>query len=509
MVGLVAFALIAAGCGGAGEEADSEGGSSSGESASTQELTVATTVHLTDVDPTLSVSASDPTYLWTIYDSLLDFDPETLEPQPGLATEWEWTDDTTVVIGLRDDVTFHDGSPFDADAVKWNLERVKADDSSIRAELGMLESVDVVDPHTVQLNLSAPNASILTTLSQRAGMMVAPSALDSGSFEAIGTGPFELEDFAREDRLVVTKNDSYWQPNEPKLDRLEIVGIPNTGSLISAFNGGDIDAFVTVPAAESEGLDPDAGIVETHTIQYYRKVYLNVGAAPLDDVRVRQAMNHAVDREAMMAALLPDPELGEVAWMPMPAGHFAHTAELAEAYPYDPDKARALLADAGYADGLELSMIVESVPANQQRAEMIQQFFAEVGIDLELQVMETIAGAELFMAGDGLMFNSQWAGRPDPDMTFRTQFYTGGIFMPGEWERADELNAAIDAGAAPQTFQGRSEAYVALNTLIVENALEIPLFFEPFMWAWDDDVTGMQLQATNTAKFHDVSIDAG
>lgn len=81
--------------------------------------------------------------------------------------------------------------------------------------------------------------------------------------------------------------------------------------------------------------------------------------------------------------------------------------------------------------------------------------------------------------------------------------------MPGEWERADELNAAIDAGAAPQTFQGRSEAYVALNTLIVENALEIPLFFEPFMWAWDDDVTGMQLQATNTAKFHDVSIDAG
>ncbi len=195
-------------------------------------LRVSAFTNPSSLDPATGGAGSDHTFLYTMYDSLTEWDFETLKPKPGLAESWNFSDPTTLVLNIRQGVTFHDGTKLDAEAVKFNLDRAKTDPkSNIKADVATVASVEISGPMQVTVKLNAPDSAMPAILSDRAGMMVSPAALKAASAgnlnrTPVGTGAFTFVSWADGDRIVTKRNDKYWKPNRPYMDAIEFAIIP-------------------------------------------------------------------------------------------------------------------------------------------------------------------------------------------------------------------------------------------------------------------------------------------
>ena len=207
-----------------------------------------TVIHVTDsssLDPTSGNSGNDHMSLYPMYDRLVNFDPETLEATPGLATSWDQPDPQTLVLQLQDGVTFHDGTPFDAEAVKYNLERgLTLETSTEKADLAMIESVEATGPLEVTIHMNRPDASLLLILADRPGMMVSPTAAEASGADfgrnPVGTGPFKFVEWLTGDRLVVEKNPDYWQDGKPYLDKITFRYISDVQTVSNALRTHEV-----------------------------------------------------------------------------------------------------------------------------------------------------------------------------------------------------------------------------------------------------------------------------
>ena len=195
-------------------------------------LRISAPANPSSLDPATGGAGSDHAFLFTMYDTLTEWDFETLKPKPGLAESWSFTDPTTFVLNIRPGVTFHDGTPLDAEAVKFNLERNKSDPkSNIKADLASMASVEVTGPMQVTLKLNTPDAALPGILSDRAGMMVSPTALKAASAgnvarTPVGAGAYAFVSWADGEKIVVKRNEKYWKPNRPYPDGIEFSIIP-------------------------------------------------------------------------------------------------------------------------------------------------------------------------------------------------------------------------------------------------------------------------------------------
>ena len=474
---------------GDGTAATGEGAGEAGADVRSGTFRGAYYVGVSRFDPHKATSSFDNTLLFITYDRLVHQAPDA-SPVPGLAESWEFNEDgSTLTFELREGVTFHDGEPFDAEAVKANIERAQTvEGSAVVSELAVIDSVEVVDEFTVQLNLGGPAASLPLILSDRAGAMVSPAAFENPDLDTspVGAGMFTVEEYIEGSSVRYAAFEDYWDPEAVNVEAIEMQIQADAATRLNAIRTGQIDwTFVDqnqVSDAEAAGLT----LLPTLTLSS-QHLQLNRSREFFADARVRQAINHAIDRESILENLLFGQ--GEAAWQIFPSGYFAH-ADDAATYDYDPERARELLAEAGYEDGFSFDMVTSTIPARVQTAEAIQSQLGEVGITMNISQVPGAQIADVFYAQEqnDAMWAS-WGGRPDPSQTLALLYGADGFANPGD-ATTPEMEEAIAATLAVQSESEREDALHEAVRIAQDEALDVVLFYESIAFIYDADSVG-------------------
>lgn len=359
------------------------------------------TVALTTSPNSLDIASAAERQAWNaasqIFDSLVWIDDEG-QKQPALAESWEISEDgTEYIFHLRQGVTFHNGEPFTADSVVFSWERGSQPDMPWSDRWTAAQTVEKVDDYTVRMTTDGPSPLLLALIAGNWGM-VPPKYIEEVGEEGfaekpVGTGPFKLVEWRQGDRIVLEANPDYWQEGVPRLQNLIFRPIPESSTRVAAIQTGDIDIATRLSAEEAESLQ---GVEDLTVINYPidRVFYITFNnlttgkGQPTEDARVRQAMNYAVDVQAIVDSLFNGyarPAISLVT--PNNLGY----DESLQPFTYDPDRARELLAEAGYPDGFSMDF---ACPAGaytnfEQVCEAIQGYLAEVGIETNLEIMES------------------------------------------------------------------------------------------------------------------------
>ena len=360
-----------------------------GMAAAQDAITVAMQLEPPNLDPTAGAAeAIDSVVYLNVFEGLTRFTADG-SVVPNLAESWEVSEDGLVyTFKLHDGVTFHDGTTFDAEDVKFSLDRARAPDSTNaqKALFAQIADVQVIDPLTVQVTLSQSNGALPFNLAWGDAVIVATETAANNATNPVGTGPFRFGQWVQGDRVELVRSDTYWGESPP-LERATFRFISDPSAAFAAVLAGDVDVFTGYPAPENLAqfeADPNyqviVGSTEGETI-----LAMNNARPPFDDVLVRQAVAHAIDRQAIID--------GAMFGYGTPVGtHFAphHPAylDLTEQSAYDPDRARALLAEAGFPDGFATTLRLPPPAYARRGGEILASQLREVGIEAEITNVE-------------------------------------------------------------------------------------------------------------------------
>jgi ABC-type transport system substrate-binding protein len=466
---------------------------------------------MTSFDPATGRSGDDHIVLYTLYDTLIDYDFDSLEARPNLATAWSFPDPKTLVLQLRQGVQFHDGTPFDATAVKFNLDRIRQlPRSTIRADVASVDTVEVVSQSEVRLHLKQPDTALPLILSDRAGMMVSPTAAqkygDALDRNPVGTGAMRFVQWRDGERTIVGRNEKYWKPNRPYLDGINFAVMPElqTG-LRSLLSGENSFIYALSPQQLSVAKRSSRLVPVVSPTLLCQLLYFNLGTPPLDDVRVRQAVNYAIDRNAFGKAT---GGLYTVADMLLPTEHWAYDKALTGRYPYDVDRARRLLTDAGHPDGVDLQWFTYDDQAWQQRAEVLIEQLKAARIRVHLtSASNAEVTSRFFQQKAGNVNLSSWSGRPDPSLTYSLMFGSETFFNPGHGITPG-LDEALAATRVSDALSERAKAFATVQKIVLDNALFAPLMFQPQIVVHATEVNGYRPTLLGKPRFDDVFLTA-
>jgi len=414
-IGIGGTALLGlAGCGMTKSTSTSTGGTAtSGGSASTT-LKAAFERPIISLDPHGAADVDEATLLASrhIFDTLVTRTGSTLAPS--IATKWDQPDPNTWVFHLRDGVKFHDGSALTASDVKASLEQLARSNTPQASLWASLASVEAGDPQTVTIKTKTPLGTMLSNLTL---LFVTPAAklTDSSFFNnPVGSGPFKVSSFTASEHLNLDVNPEYWGA-APKLKTLQFPYIPETSARLTSLKTGAVDVTWSIPPDQMSAMTSTSGVkvVSTPSYVYYFN-WFNCGRAPFNDVRVRQAMWHAIDVKTIVGKLFGDS--AEVMNAPIPSTVFGYAAQ--QPYDYNPDKAKSLLTAAGHPDGFSTTLMWSTGIAPQIRslAEAFNTYWGKIGVKVELQELEQAAWLTRLLALDwdmDLQNNSVTTGDAD------------------------------------------------------------------------------------------------
>jgi peptide/nickel transport system substrate-binding protein/glutathione transport system substrate-binding protein len=465
------------------------------------------------VDPMTGRNLPDLDVLYAVFDGLIDFNPKTLELKPGLAKEWKFTDPKTLVLDLVEGLKFHDGTDFNPEAVKFNLDRYKDDKrSNVKADMSTVDSVEVSGKSQVTIKLTKPNAGLPSILTNRVGLMVSPKSIQDakdGNVDRnpIGTGPFKFVSWRDNDSFVLVRNENYWKPGLPYLDGINIKIINDLNTVVRAVVAGEADLGINLQAPQKAVADrsPNIVAVAAPSLVLYG-AFINYGRPPLDNVKVRQALNYAINRDEInkIAAI----GLGQPSSAILPKEHWACDAETQNYYSYDPEKAKALLAEAGYPNGLEIDTYGWADQLAMQRQEVIISQLAKVGIRIKLTALAPQQAVQAFMVEKkGSLFISPSSAYPDPSQLYEALFgktalrNPSGIELPG-------FRELLDATMEAQDHATRKAAFVKLQRFVLENALQMVQFISTAVHVASPKVKNYQDSLLAVPKLGDVWLGA-
>ncbi len=468
-------------------------------------LTIALTAPVTSLDPHNYRSGIDWIADGQLFDTLIYRDIQ-MTLQPNLAESWENVRPTVWRLRLRRDVTFHDGTAFNAEAVKINFERLIDPDNPARAGfyLAALESVEVVDDYTVDLTTKVPTPAFLNYLAQVSVSIISPAALeqygDDVALHPVGTGPFIFEEWIPGTQLVLAKNEDYFL-GPPKLDKVIFKPIPEDASRVMALLSGDVDVvqFPPIEYMDLLSTDPAYTVLSEEGMRVVG-IWFNVERYPFTDVRVRQALNYAVNKSLIVEQLL-----GGVATQAtgvLPPGVWGMLSY--DPYPYDPDKARDLLAQAGWTDTdgdgivdkdgepfqVALTSPIGKYYKDTEIATVIQAQLREIGVDVRVEIWEWAAYLSHLKAHEHDFQIQGWGASPDADEPLRSNFYSGKPWnvMGYSSEDVDEL---LDKGLQTMDPDERITYYQEAQRIIIDDAVWIVLYNEPKLYATQDYVKNL------------------
>ncbi len=452
------------------------------------------------LDPTASAAAAiDEVVYANVFEGLTRINRNGAV-KPALAESWEVSEDgKTYTFKLRTGVKFHDGADFTADDVKFSLDRARAEDS-VNAQKGLfkaIEAVEVVDDATVRVTLSSPAGNFLFNMGWGDAIIVDPASAESNQSNPVGTGPFKFSNWAKGSAIELVRNEGYWG-DAVALTKATFRIIPDPAAAVAALLAEDVDAFANVPSPEAIPqfqADPRftvvVGSTEGETI-----LSINNKQPPFDDVRVRRAIAHAIDRQAIID--------GAMFGLGTPIGtHFAphHPAyeDLIDTYPRDLDKARALLAEAGHADGFKATLRLPPPSYARRGGEIIAASLREIGIELEIIPVEWAQWLEQAFRGKDYDLTMVSHTEPqdigiyaNPDYYFQ---YDSKPFQ----DTIAELNVTVDAEA-------RYELMRKAQRIITEDAVNGYLFQLAKAGVWNAKLRGLwensPVQANDLTEVH-------
>ncbi|MBW4474486.1 MAG: ABC transporter substrate-binding protein [Stenomitos rutilans HA7619-LM2] len=441
-----------------------------------------------------------------LYDRLITFKPGTTDLEPSLATAWSVADGTTWTFKLRAGIKFHDGTAFDADAVKFNVERwwdpqhpQGYRDAGKLYEIwgalfggfkgspnSLLQSVTVIDPTTVQFKLKQPFAGFPNAIASGFFGIASPTAIKKAgarygtpSTLAVGTGPFVFKEWRTGDRIVLEKNSTYWRAGFPKVNQVVIRFITDPAARLAQLRAGQIDFTVDLAPDQKKEVesDPDLDTVLRPSFNV-GFLALNPGYKPLSNVRVRQAIAYALNRPAIVKAFWGDLGQSDAHFTP-PTLAWSQDSTLV-AYPFDPTKARQLLAEAGYPNGFNLDLWYPPprpyYPTPKPIAEAFAADLSAIGIRVSLQTKDWAAyqadrlkspGYQSFMLG--------WTGDyGDPDNFLYYHFGANSTADLGNWKN-DQLFQRLDQARKTSDQAARAKLYAQVDAVLHREVLRLPI----------------------------------
>lgn len=460
----------------------------------------------TSLDPHIGTSSQDIPWLLPVYESLLSYAPDG-SVEAGLAESFELTAES-MTLHLRDGLTFHDGETLDAAAVVANFERAQTHEASaVASELTAIQSVEAVDALTVELTLSEPDAALPAKLADRSGMIISPAAFEDGTnlaIDAVGAGPWQLVEYAPGNRLVAERFDGYWNPDAVKLAQIEIRLIDDDDSRLNALRAGEVD-IAQISASQVALAEADSSLtIRTDPALAIDHIGLHIGHEPFDDPRVREAISLAIDREALILGLYRG--VGTPASQPFPPGYWANDPAYEGRLEFDPERARQLLADAGYPDGFSFEFKTNNSPFRVQATEAIAGMLAEVGIETTIIPLEGPTILDEFYYQETVdAYFTPWGGRADPSQTFDNLFGPDGLNNPAKIA-TPELTDLLDRARTATEVSERGELLRQASAEIMSEFRMIPLMFPGVTVAHNDNVIGYKTGLTGKANFLNVAV---
>jgi peptide/nickel transport system substrate-binding protein len=454
-----------------------------------QTLTTAIGANPPTLDPQVTFNGFSFHVTNQVYETLVRVTPDG-DVVPGLATAWSYPDPTTLRLTLREGVTFHDGSAFDADAVAASLGRIldPATAAPGRFVLSAIQEVRVVDAATVEIVTDPPFAPLLSHLAHPVAAIVPVAQAATLGREPVGTGPFTFVRWVDGSEVVLAANADYWG-GAPAIAEVVVRIIPEVSTQIVELRSGGVDMIFNVPPDNFLTLAADPAIA-TGAIDGWSSTHLilNVANPKLADVRVRQALAHAIDKALIAEELLRG--LAKPGVAPIPAT-VRYAVELDEPYPYDVEGAKALLAAAGASD-LSLRLDLYQNPDLEAVAQVLQFAFAEIGVQLEIRVQDFSAYTQTVQGDDVELAMTGWGTVTlDADYTLYAFFHSSQI--PGN-NRARFSDPAIDAllqqGRDEPADDLRAAAYAEVQAAVVRDVPMVTLYYPRFTYAKRPAVQG-------------------
>ncbi len=459
-------------------------------------------------DPIFSVQYSERYVLYLAFDTLVKYGPD-FSIQPELAESWETSaDGKRIVFTLRDGVTFQDGTPFDANAVKWNIdqrldEKVKSPQRQLLVPI--VASVEVIDPRHVAFNLVAPSPVLFSLLGERPGFMVSPTAWQqrgiSFSTQPVGTGAFILKEWTRGSRVVLERNPNYWQKGLPYLDRIIVQDLAGSVIGVQRLLTGEIDYVDQLTPSDVLPIEKRPGIVlKPITVGRWYFLQWHVNEPPFDNPKLRQAFAHAIDRNRLNEITMRGQ--GMISDGPTPPGLWWYDPDL-KSYPHDPARAKALLAEAGHPNGFEYVLSTPQVSVFQQINQLLQEQLDAVGIKLTLQPAAASEWYARVVSGATNLTPTRWTQRADPDGLLYILFHSKGFANTMKY-RNGQVDALLDQARTVYDVDARKKLYAEAQRQIVADLPMVPLLFGAEYAALRAPVNGFQWIPDQIPRFRDL-----
>ncbi len=482
-----------------------------GQAAQAQQLRVGLQEDPDALDPTISRTFVGRVVFASMCDKLFDITPD-LKVVPQLATGYEWApDQKSLTIKLRDGVLFQDGTKMDAAAVKYTLDRdLTLPGSTRKTELTGVTAVDVVDPLTVKISLSAPFAPLIAVLSDRAGMIISPKAAEAGAAafanHPVCAGPFKFVERVPQDRMVLERFPDYWDKGRIKLDKITFLPIPDSSVRLANLKSGDLDLIERVAPTDLDDVKSNPKLISASIGELgYMGITINTDNGPKSkspigsDERVRQAFSLAIDRQALVQVVFNGFFIADDQWTgtsspfhlkrPVPARDVA--------------KAKALLAAAGQPHPV-VNLTVANNPVLMQVGQVIQSMTAEAGFDVKLQAMEFASGLAASSKGELEALVLAWSGRTDPDGNIYSFVSCGGALNDGKYCNKD-VDAALQTGRTAADFAARKAAYDKVTEITDKELPIIYLYHQQWLWAMSKNIKGFTPYPDGILRFQDVT----
>lgn len=491
-----------------GGETGTDGGSSSGGT-----LVFGRGGDSTSLDPAITTEGESFKVTKNIYETLINFGEQDTEIQPGLAESWEESaDGLKHTLKLREGVKFHDGTDFNAEAVVFNFERWKAGNAEqfyyYNSQFGdVIKEVKAVDEYTVEFTMNRILAPFYKNLAMSPFGIASPEAVkkhgDKYNENPVGTGPFKFVEWKRNDRITLVKNEDYWQDGLPKMDEVIFRVIPENSARMNALNTGEVDIIDGVNFSDVESIESNPEL-QTFYRPSLNVAYLglNTERGPLKDKKVRQALNYAVNKQAIIEAFFAG--AAEPAKNPMPKTVAGYNDDV-EPYEYDPEKAKALLKEAGFEDGFEIELWAMPVarpymPDGKKVAEAIQKDFEDVGVKAKIVSYEWATYLEKTRVGEADTFLLGWTGdNGDADNFLYVLLDQDNIDSNNYARYANqEVHDLFIKAQSTNDQAEREKLYKEAQLLIKEDAPWIPLVHSEPALAGRADITGFKPHPTGS-----------
>ncbi len=467
-------------------------------------LVTTSQVRVTSMDPVNgnAYGGTEGRVYLAVYERLLRQN-EDGEFVPELAESWEiQPDGKAIVFNLRQGVNFHDGTPFNADAAKFNLDRLLDPEEATQAYRLYPDyaGTDVIDEHTIRVNLHSPSSIILPGLTYKGGLMMSPTAYqelgEDITRHPVGTGPFVFVEWVPGDHILVKRNPDYWQKDSagnqlPYLDEILFRVIAKDSVAMVELQTGGAQLSARVPATSLEDIrsDENLELLASPSALIYR-LYLNMRRPPFTNLKLRQAINYAIDRQSMAEAILPGQGYVQpFVVLPSQPEYWDYTP-----YSYDPEKAKQLMEEAGFGDGLDVEFMMINREPDVLIAPAVQAFLQEIGINTTIESLERLIYVDKAKTGNFELAMAQ-AGLPLPTVAtwLQQQLASDGPINRAAWKN-DEFDATV--GELTQTFDldAQKELMRKLQKLVLDDAGQTFLFAAQRYDARSRTLNGLEYQ---------------